>query len=102
MSLVPMELHQRVCAALPGFTFRPAATELDVRRVEHDLSFPVPAEVRRLYLQYDGFHGRPRSRIELLPLVGEPGAGANSVLGWNLFRKGPGWEAGYEPPRNVL
>src|SRR5687767_1956933 len=98
----PKELHERVREALPGFTFRPPAMEMDVRRVERELRFPLPPEICQLYLHFDGVYPHSRSAIELLPLVGDASAERESVLGWNLFRKGAGWGEGYEPQQDVL
>jgi hypothetical protein len=99
-----MELHQRLREALPNCTFRPPATEEQLRRVERELGVTFPQDIRRLYLHYDGFHCGSEARVELLPLIGsEPRKlGEESVLSWNHFKKGPGWEPGYEPPAHVL
>lgn len=97
-----MELHQRLRESLPSCTFRPPATEDQVRRIERELGLILPQEIRRLYLHYDGFHcGRS---LKLLPLIGPAPRkpGEESVLSWNQFRRGPGWEEGYEPPAHVL
>jgi hypothetical protein len=100
----PIELHQRLREALPHCTFRPPATKDQLRRVERELGITLLEDIRRLYLHYDGFHCGGEARVELLPLIGpEPRkAGEESVLSWNQFRRGPGWEKGYEPPEHVL
>ena len=96
-----MELHQRLRELLPSCTFRPPATEDQVRRVERELGVTLPEEIRRLYLRYNGFHGG--GSLQLLPLIGPPRKpGEESVLSWNQFRRGPGWEEGDEPPAHVL
>ena len=97
-----MELHQRLRESLPSCTFRPPATEDQVRRIERELGVILPQEIRRLYLHYDGFYGG--WSLNLLPLIGPElrKPGEESVLSWNQFRRGPGWEEGYEPPAHVL
>src|SRR5688572_24627541 len=99
-----VELQRRIREALPDCIFRPPVTEHDVRRVERELGIEFPEDIRRLYLHYDGFHTDGEHQIELLPLVGpeKRALGEESVLSWNLFRKGAGWEEGCEPPKRVL
>jgi hypothetical protein len=100
-----MDLYARLRAALSDCTFGSPATEEQVRRVERELGVTLPEDVRRLYLQADGFYcGSEAPGLKLLPLIG-PGprkVGAESVLSWNQFCRGPGWEEGSEPPAHVL
>ena len=100
-----MELHQKLREALGDCTFGPPATEGQIRRVERELGVTLPEDIRRLYLHYDGFDGGEEApEFQWLPLIGpEPRKlWGESLLGWNLFRKGRSWEPGCELPAHVL
>lgn len=88
-----MELHERIRKALPYCIFHPVANERQIERVERELAVALPAELRGLYLHYDGFTCGQDIRLRMLPLIGRETrvSGDESVLSWNRFLRGEEW-----------
>lgn len=66
-----MTPQRSIHALFPGATIAPPATEQAIASVEASLGVPLPTQLRRFYLQCDGFR-EPRGNAKYLLSLTEP------------------------------
>ena len=82
-----MSLAQEVRRSFEGFDFGPSCTPDDLERAEHELGHPLPAVLRELYLDLDGFLG-PTAAVFFSPLLQRDDLAGDSLVGVTLFLRG--------------
>jgi len=88
-----MALASAVLKAFPEGTFGAALPPSALAAAEAALGHPLPAPVKELYLQFDGFLG-PTNAQFFLSLLEPPGPMKESLVGFTLFLR----EEDYCPP----